>query len=426
MSPGRGFTGLVIVASLACSGRGEMRGAAQRTMLDAPPTRGISPAITIDSAGHAHYAWVALDSSGTGHLFTMGEEAAARELVDPLGPAQFDGETPPKLQTAPDGALVMSYAVQVADSTAKYQGVSGLRFVRSSDAGATWSAPVTVADDGDLQRYRNDHTMTVGRDGAVYVAWLDERAIDTVRVYLARSDDQGATWSRNVALDMEEACGCCRTPVTTGADGTVYAIWRKVLGPMRDHVVSRSRDRGATWSAPTVVHADSFAIAHCPDAGPSIAVDANNRLHVSWWTGREGAAGVKYARSDDGGVTFSAPIPLGVAPFAKASHSQLALFGASGVAVVWDDGTLKPARIALRVSRDGGTTFGPPSYLSDSAATASFPVLAVRGDRVEVLWQERGAVPGAVAPEGAAPSGRWIAYDARTPARLVRTVVPLP
>lgn len=420
MRSGARLTALAFVAALACSGRGEPGGAPRRTMLSAAPTRGMSPAITIDSTGHAHYAWVALDSSGTGHLFTMGEEGAPRELVDPLGPAQFDGETPP------NGALVMSYAVQVPDSTAKYQGLSGLRFVRSTDAGATWSAPVTVADDGDLQRYRNDHTMTVGRDGTVYVAWLDERAIDTVRVYLARSDDQGTTWSRNVALDMQEACGCCRTPVTTGADGTVYTIWRKVLGPMRDHVVSRSSDRGLTWSPPTVVHADSFAIAHCPDAGPSIAVDANNRLHVSWWTGREGVAGVKYARSDDGGVTFSAPVPLGVAPFAKASHSQLALFGTSGVAVVWDDGTLKPARIALRVSRDGGTTFGPPTYLSDSAATASFPVLAVRGDELEVLWQERGAVSGAVAPAGAAASGPWVAYDARTPARLVRTVVPLP
>lgn len=426
MRTGGRFSGLVIVAALACSGAGETREVSQRTMLDAPQTRGMSPAITIDSTGRAHYAWVALDSSGTGHLFTMGEQGSARELVDPLGPAQFDGETPPKLQTAPDGALVMSYAVQVADSTAKYQGLSGLRFVRSTDGGATWSAPTTVADDGDLQRYRNDHTMAVGRDGAVYVAWLDERVNDTIRVYLARSDDKGATWSRNVALDMEEACGCCRTPVTTGADGTVYTIWRKVLGPMRDHVVSRSSDRGATWSPPTLVHADSFAIAHCPDAGPSIAVDAKNRLHVSWWTGREGAAGVKYARSDDGGTTFSAPVPLGVASFAKASHSQLVLFGESGVAVVWDDGTLKTARIALRVSRDGGTTFGPPSYLSDSTAAASFPVLAVRGERAEVLWQERGAVAGAAAPAGEAGKGPWVAYDARTPARLVRAVVPLP
>ncbi|MBK8247413.1 MAG: exo-alpha-sialidase [Gemmatimonadetes bacterium] len=414
-----------LAAAVACGGGMGEPAAVTRTMLDAPPARGMSPAITLDSAGQAHYAWVALDSVGTGHLFTMNEGGTRQELVDPLGPAQFDGETPPKLQTAPDGSLMMSYAVAVPDSAAKYKALSGLRFVRSTDGGATWSVPVTVADDGDLQRYRNDHTMTIGQDGKVFVAWLDERAADTARVFLARSEDQGATWSRNVALDMEEACGCCRTPVTTGPDGTVYAIWRKVLGEHRDHVVARSRDGGSTWSVPTLVHADSFAIAHCPDAGPSIAVDAQNRLHISWWTGREGAAGVKYAWSDDGGATFSAPTAIGVAPFAKASHSQLVLFGGTGIAIAWDDGTLRPARIAVRVSRDRGASFGEATYLSDSAATASFPVLAARGDQLEVLWQERGAIPGAPAPEASTRDGPWTSYDARGPARLVRAVVPL-
>ncbi len=399
-------------------------------MLDVSGVRGLSPAVTLDSAGKVHYAWVALDSSGTGHLFTMAGGGVPREVADPLGPAQFDGETPPKLQTAPDGSLMLSYAVAVPDSTAKYKALSGLRFIRSTNGGSTWTAPVTIADDGDLQRYRNDHTMTIARDGKVYVAWLDERANDTARVYLARSDDHGATWTRNVALDMDEACGCCRTPVTTGPDGTVYTIWRKVLGPFRDHVVSRSGDAGITWSAPALVHADSFAIAHCPDAGPSIAVDAEGRLHVSWWTGRTGAAGVHYARSDDGGATFSPPVALGVAAAAKASHSQLALFGAAGVAVVWDDGTLQTPRIALRVSRDGGATFGATEYLSDRGASASFPVLVPRGNRLEVLWQERGTVADSLAPapDAAAPAGTgpWIPYNPRTPARLVRAEVALP
>lgn len=391
-------------------------------MLDALLVRGASPAVTSGRDSVLRFAWVTMDSAQRGHLFVMTDGKPAQELVDPLGPAQFDGETPPKLDVAPNGALVMSYAVSVPDSTAKYKAREGLRFVRSDDGGATWGTPVSIADNGDLGTYRNDHTMNVARDGTIYVAWLDERTADTIRVYMARSDDGGHTWTRNTVVDMDEACGCCRTPITTGPDGTVYTIWRKKLpGGIRDFVVARSTDRGKTWSKSSLVHADNFEINACPDAGPSLAVDDDNRLHIAWWTGREGAAGVRHAYSDDGGAHFSTPTQLGVSHFSKGAHAQLLLRGKNGVAVTWDDGTTNPVRIALRESSDRGATFDSLRYLSASGATASFPVIAGTRNGLAVVWQERGAVK---TPREATPasltSTSWRAYDGAVPTRLVR------
>lgn len=415
----------VAVVLMGCAGE-PSSSAPPLTMLSAPLTRGVSPAVTTAGDGTIHHAWVTLDSAERGHLFTMAEGRVAVEIVDPLGPAQFDPETPPKLQVAPDGALMLSYAVSVPDSTAKYQARSGLRFTRSTDNGVSWSAPVTVADDGDLGTYRNDHTMHIALDGKVYLAWLDERT-GTTLVYSARSDDQGRTWSRNVAVDTEGSCECCRTPITTGPDGAVYTVWRKKLpGGLRDMVVARSTDLGVTWSAPVRVHADSFAIDFCPDAGPSIAVDANNRLHVAWWTGKAGAAGVKHVFSDDGGQTFSAPSRLGVAEAAKASHAQLLLVGDRQVAVTWEDGRLQPARVALALSGDRGASFDPVTYLSEPAAAASFPVLTAAAGKLHIVWQERGAVEGAGPPAPAEAEGPWAPYDGRTAVRLVRAQVALP
>jgi hypothetical protein len=187
-----------------------------------------------------------------------------------------------------------------------------------------------------------------------------------------------------------EACPCCRTGIATARDGTLYLAWRAVLpGNVRDIVVTRSSDRGASWSEPVRVHADDWVIDACPHAGPALQVDSAGSVHVAWWTGKEGAAGVYYARSADGAHTFGPPVALGVAAFSRPAHVQLALAGPRTVAVTWDDGTRQIPRVLLRVSRDGGTTFAPRMEVSAPDRTAAFPVIALAGNRVTVAWSQQ-------------------------------------
>jgi len=129
----------------------------------------------------------------------------------------------------------------------------------------------------------------------------------------------------------------------------------------------------------------------CPHAGPALAVDSNERLHVTWWSGKEGDAGVFYARSDDGGKSFTDVTPLGTAEFSQPAHVQLAIGDSGVVAVAWDDGTLQTPRIALRISRDGGSRFAPVRYISAEGRAASFPVLAMNGNELTVAWTEQSA-----------------------------------
>jgi hypothetical protein len=112
---------------------------------------------------------------------------------------------------------------------------------------------------------------------------------------------------------------------------------------------------------------------------------------VAWWTGRPKAAGVYYARSDDGGKTFGPAVALGVADFSRPAHVQLAFGPDDMVATAWDDGTLETPRIVFRVSRDGGRSFAPAQPLSTMGRAAGFPVLAVSTSGVTVAWSEQSA-----------------------------------
>jgi hypothetical protein len=160
---------------------------------------------------------------------------------------------------------------------------------------------------------------------------------------------------------------------------------------VRDIVVARSADRGATWSEPVRVHADDWKFDACPHAGPAIATDDRGRLHVTWWTGKEGSAGVYYAQSTDGGKTFGQATPLGVAQFSRPAHVQLGLARGDRVIVAWDDGTRQVPRVVVRVSPDGGAYFAAGTLVSASGRAASFPVLGVSRDSLAIAWSEMSA-----------------------------------
>jgi hypothetical protein len=343
----------------------------------------------VSPAGREALAWVAAPNGGTdGRVYVAVDRGAPRELRDPLGPIEPHGESPPKLVFDQSGGLGALYVVAKAVPGRRFP-ASALRFSRSVDDGRTWSSPVSVNDDSTFGSH-NFHALHAASDGSLYVAWLDGRHGKST-AYVTRSTDGGRIWSANRRVTEGEACPCCRTAIATSRDGTVYLAWRAVMpGNVRDIVVARSVDGGQTWSPAVRAHADEWVFDGCPHAGPSMQVDSAGRVHLGWWTGKEGSAGAYYARSDDGARTFSPPVALGTAAFSRPAHVQIALgSGGSTVVAAWDDGTLAVPRVKVRVSRDGGATFAGPVDVSAKGRAAGFPVVGTVGDSVVVAWSER-------------------------------------
>ncbi len=346
---------------------------------------GTAPMLAVAADGRRAVAWVSAPDSGTdGRLFVSVGGARPVELTDTLGPVEAHGESPPKLAFGPDGVLYALYVV-VEDVPDRRFPLAALRMIRSRDSGRTWSDPVSV-NGGSTFGVNNFHALHVAANGTLYVAWLGGDPGKSGS-WVTRSDDGGTTWLPAVEVDSGLACPCCRTALATAADGTLYLAWRHVFpGQIRDIVVARSTDGGREWSPSVRVHADNWEFNGCPHAGPSLQVDERGTVHVAWWTGKSGAAGVWYARSTDRGRSFLPAIPLGVGASSMPAHVQLALSGDSIVAAVWDDGVQAHPAIAFRISHNGGRTFTPAEWLSDRAHRVGFPVIAIAGRQVSVAW----------------------------------------
>jgi hypothetical protein len=274
--------------------------------------------------------------------------ANGKSFSDPVrvndreGDAAVRNENPPKVTVSPEGHVYVCWA----NERAKWKG--DVRFARSTDAGKTFSAAITLnSDAGGEPTGHAFQSIAVGRGGRVYVAWIDERnkkAADRgAEIWMSDSTDGGRTFSRDRKI-LSDVCECCRSNIQVDRAGRIFLSYRVVpaSGPMyRDIILARSDDGGRSF-ATTVVSNDGWEINACPVAGPALAVDEAGRVTVIWFTGAEGRPGLYYAVSSDGGKRFSARRLLD--PDQKmGKRAQAAARPDGTLFVAWDDMAHHPA-----------------------------------------------------------------------------------
>lgn len=232
------------------------------------------------------------------------------------------------------------------------------RIVRSTDRGETWSAPVTIESACDPQGSFNSR-VSVGPAGDVNVAWNRYGATaDDFEVRFARSTDNGATFNPPVTVAAgtfpgNSVIGNAQSMVyineapqlavdtTTGTrSGRLYMTWTEGTLPWDDLVgtywfsdvmFSTSADGGVTWSSPTRVNnnpetaTDIFGLTIGTDQfHPGLAVDKVGAVGVCFYDRRRDPKNFlmdRYcAKSVNGGATF-ANVPKTAKPY-WVLHSQ--------------------------------------------------------------------------------------------------------
>lgn len=284
------------------------------------------PAIAAAEGGNTYVAYVEhrADKSSDVYVQTVDPDlklSGQRVRVNKIeGEAKTWAGDPPTIAAGSDGTIYVGWTRRV--KTAEGSGTDLMLSV-SHDGGRTFDEPVKVNDDA-LPASHGMHSLAIGKNGEVFAAWLDERALrantavhavhhsnatesaePNSEVYFAVSSDGGRTFSKNRKI-AGDVCPCCKTSMAVAPDGRLYLSWRQVLpGSFRHIAVAASDDRGVTFKQPVIVSDDQWELHACPVSGASMAAGAGGSLEVIWYTaGQAGNPGIYKAESKDGGRSF--------------------------------------------------------------------------------------------------------------------------
>ena len=210
----------------------------------------------------------------------------------------------------------------------------------STDGGLTWSAPAILQRDGG-SAFNDKESITADPHDArfVYATW-DRLEGNRGPSWFASSADGGATWSAARAIyDPGDGNQTINNQIVVLPDGTLLDFFTEFIAAGRQVSTRlsllRSPDRGATWSGPvhvadalgvgTLDPATNSAVRDAINLG-SIAVGPQGELAVAWQDARFSGLrnSVAFARSLDGGLTWSAPVAInavsGVQAFVPTIH----------------------------------------------------------------------------------------------------------
>lgn len=129
----------------------------------------------------------------------------------------------------------------------------------SRDGGLTWET-VTIVD-GDEYRPRGEHDVSIAADlaGNAYAFWIGN---DGRTAWLARSTDQGATWTRPLNVTAPGVTAAKLPSMVAGAEGRIafqYVGTRTPSGWAVEEEGHEAELRNATWDAYVGVSLDANA-----------------------------------------------------------------------------------------------------------------------------------------------------------------------
>jgi hypothetical protein len=253
-------------------------------------------------------------------------------------------------------------------------------------------------------RYVDDPSVAMDARGDLGLAWVDQARKD---VLFRRADPKGQLLGEMVNVSRSPGTFSW-LPRIAMRDKGVYLAWQEIIFSGGSHggdiLFARSQDGGKTFSEPLnlsgSIAGDGKGRIHKDlwhNGSLDIALGPNGGIYVAW-TEYEGALWLR--RSRDGGSSFAERIRI---PERKPARAPALAIGKQAIYLAWTVGDDRQADIRVARSTDGAATFGAPAIAARSKGYSDAPKLAVDASgKLHLAYAEEGRVLYARSADGKA------------------------
>jgi len=136
----------------------------------------------------------------------------------------------------------------------------------------------------DVDTVAKEGLMALSADGQnAFAVWLDLRGNRHNKIFGARSNDGGITWSKNFLIYSSpdgSVCECCK-PSTVIKGGHIYVMFRNWLNGNRDLYLIQS-DGGSTFGPVQKLGEGNWKLDGCPMDGGAVVVTESGNAETVW------------------------------------------------------------------------------------------------------------------------------------------------
>lgn len=247
-------------------------------------------------------------------------------------------------------------------------------FMRSSDGGRTFSAPVNLSNSPTISA--SPRIAATGQD--VYITW-QEASGD----FLAHSGDSGASFGAPVNLTATFGLQLGPAASLAASGGNLYLVYQRNDGINDEIFVIRSVDKGQSFgSALNVSNTAAFS------SKPKVAATGAS-VYIAWVesiSSPVSGSDIYFVSSLDSGLNYSTPRNLsntnGISTAVSLSADGL------NVWMAWSDRVTGNDEISVAHSTDSGANFGATLNISNNTSKSTDPCIVGKGNQVYVAWSD--------------------------------------
>ncbi|UCG70011.1 MAG: exo-alpha-sialidase [Thermoplasmata archaeon] len=213
-------------------------------------------------------------------------------------------------------------------------------------------------------------SLAVDPTGNAYVVWGDSRNPDW-DIYFAKSTDWGETWTDpNIKVNTGSE-NQTFPAMAIDSKGTLYVVWEDDRNGDSDIYFAKSTDGGQTWTNPNKkVNIDTAGdgFPNMDQNTPCIAVDSEGTIYVAWTDDRWDDTDIYFAKSTNGGVDWTNPnVRINTDSTSTTQRNPTIAVDSEGVIyIAWQDQITGDYDIHFARSTDGGGNWTKPSVKVNS------------------------------------------------------------